>query len=422
MSASANQSSSAKADLELLSALRDRPVGTLAALVAEEGDTVALNLGPFRAMLVTHPDDVATVLVDSAANFSKETLHYHQLRRYLGEGLLTSQDENWRAQRRACQPGFRRDRLREYEPIMRRAIEEMLGFWRQHDQLDIHREMLALALRVVGLTLLGADLKTPGPQLAAALEQVLEALYADLGDFLLQPPRKLSPATRAALDDFDQLMRGLAQNPSGRGVLLDELRADKTLDLRNLVLTLFVAGHETSASTMAWCWHLLAHHPQWEARLHEEVAAGGQEVAEAIVSETLRLYPPLWLLPRRAETTTDLRKGQVEVGTVVYLCPFLTHRHPDFWPQAERFEPQRFLSSAGPRARCSYIPFGAGAQGCLGGSFAMLECRLILAGVGAHYRLRSDSEESPEPLAGVTLRPPTLELRVEPRQGSELAC
>jgi cytochrome P450 len=356
----------------------------------------------------------------------------------LGESLLTVDGSPWLRRRRLMQPAFHRDRIRGFTAVMLEAAERTSARWeaaaRSGEPVDMAAEMSRLALDVVTPCLFGADVDVDAAVVNAAVGAVSAAFVRGLRSPLtllaLWLERPIGP-TRRPTAVLDRIVRGIIAarrgRPDERDDLLGMLMAARDAEtgapltdreLRNEVLTLFTAGHETTANALAWTWSLLAQHPEVEARLHahlDAVLGGRAPVAEdlpaldyvrMVLDESMRLFPPAWGTSRNPVEDDVIGGFRIPAGSLVLLSPYLTHRHPEHWPNPEAFDPERFRAERSRgRHRFAYFPFGGGPHQCIGESFALTEATLVLAALAQRWsaRLVPGHVPTPEPL--VTLRP-----------------
>ena len=394
-----------------LPAARRDPLKMITDAVRDHGDVVRLTFGPTAVHLVRHPDQMKAVLQDPAV-FSKQTRGFDNIRLLIPGGLLTSEGAFWLQQRRIAQPAFHKQRIAGFMTTMARAAEATVDGWRDGAEIDLFEEMMRLTLRNVGETLLGVDARSHAETVAAAFDEVLRFIR----DRALAPvpipaswPTPANRRFRRARAELDAVVYGLiAQRRATPGEdllsLLLEARDEDTgtsmsdLQLHDEVLTMFLAGHETTATALAWTLWLVARAPQ----VREQLEAGPEGAfSRQVVDEALRLYPPVWMIPRRAEIETGLGGYRIPSRSLVLLSIYALHRHPQLWERPDQFDPSRFRT---PPPRWSYLPFGGGPHQCIGNAFALAELQLVLAAVTRRFRLEAlDDGVEPQPL--VTLRP-----------------
>lgn len=427
-------------------AIRRDPIGFLTRCVAAYGDVVSFPLPGRPALLVNDPAAVDRVLRENHRAYGKDTVQYRSLAAVAGEGLLTADGERWRAQRRLVQPAFHTRTLEGVAGHVAAAVAATVREWDEltdGTRLDVDAAMMRLALDVVGRALLGADLRGEGARLVAAVLSALDVVVARARSGVTAPAWAPTPQNRQltrALVSIDGAVERVVAERRARaepgedvlGLLMAAAQPDPEGErmLRDEVVTLIVAGHETVASALTWAWHLLAGHPDAGDRLRAELDAvlageppGWADLTRlpwtrAVVDETLRLYPPAWVVSRRAHAQDVLAGHQVPRGSLVLMSPYLLHRHAAAWPDPERFEPGRFLDApAGPRP--AYVPFGAGPRLCIGRDFALVEAVLVVAALAQRYQLSREPGHAVRADALVTIRPHGgLPMRIRPRRQS----
>jgi cytochrome P450 len=381
------------------------------------GDAVRLPLGPKTLHVFNRPDYAKHVLADNAANYQKGIGQVHA-RRVIGDGLLTSEGELWRKQRKTVQPVFQPKRIARQAAVMADEAEKLVARLRDHagrEPVDIRAEMTGLALGVLGHTLIDTDLgefESIGHSFEVVQDQAMFEVMS-LGAVPMWIPLPKQLRFRRARRDLqaivDQLAAESGAHPAGDDLisrLVDSVRkeADPQVGrtrMRDELVTMLLAGHETTASTMSWAFYLLDQHPEAWDRVHAEAsevfgqgpldaeALHGLKFTTMVLQETMRLYPPVWLLPRIAKADDEIDGYHVPAGSDVLISPYLLHRHPGLWPDPERFDPERFEPArhAG-RDRYAYIPFGAGPRFCVGNSLGMMEATIVLATVARDLRLK----------------------------------
>jgi cytochrome P450 len=431
--------------LRAVPAIRRDPLAFLERLVARHGDVVAFPMPRGQVLLVDEPDGARRVLVDNARGYGKATVQYGALSLVTGAGLLTTDGEVWRRHRRAAQPAFHARHLDRVAAAAVTAAERMRAEWDAAGPgavVDADGAAMRAMLEVVGRTLFEADLRPVGERVVGAVDDALHAVVRTAASPLpgWWPTRRRARLRRAvaALDavsaDLVAARRAAAPGPDAADVLALLLAAPDLAprEVRDEIVTLVIAGHETVASSLTWTLDLLAENGSVQAALHAEldaVLAGRAPTRDdvprlpytrAVVDEALRLYPPAWVVTRRALADDVVAGVAIPAGTLVILSPWLLHRRPASWPDPLRFDPSRFLgddaASRGP-ARGDYLPFGAGPRLCIGRETALVEAVLVLAGLLRDRTVtRPPGVQRPAVDALVTLRPRGgLPLRLTPR-------
>jgi len=410
----------------------------------EYGDVVGLRYLHVPICLLMHPREIEYVLVTNPGNFTKSA-DYRALARVLGNGLLTNEGKPWQRQRGLIQPAFRRENILSYAQVMTRATRRMLDSWSAGESRNIHEDMMAVTLDIVAQCLFGAEVTGVAERVGKAMEVVTDRFMSDASQALLLPfdlPDFLAPARRNAIRDLNEIINGIirerraSQEP--RGDLLDTLLQVRDADghpmsdtqLRDEVMTLFLAGHETTAIALSWTCYLLARNPQIESQLVEELRTvlGDREpthediprlrYTDMVLKESMRLYPAVWGIGRRAIAECEIGGYRVAAGTNVFIFQSLTQRDPRFFPNPDEFNPERWREDpvrSGKIPRFAYFPFGGGPRVCVGASFAMLEATLLLAMIQQKFHLDLVPGHSVQPLASVTLRPKNG-IRVTPQR------
>ncbi|MFE4519016.1 cytochrome P450 [Kitasatospora sp. NPDC056783] len=416
---------------------------------AAYGDAVRLPLGPKTLYFFNHPDHVRRVLTDNSANYHKGIGLVHA-RRALGDGLLTSEGELWRAQRKVIQPVFQARRISRQTGAIAEEAALLAGRLRRSagaGPVDIRQEMTTLTLGVLGRSLLDADLgayESIGEAFEVVQDQAIFEMMS-LGSVPSWVPLPLQLRFRRARAELDRIVAALAserrRHPASDGTRDDVLSrlVDVTAEerdprarrerMRDELITLLLAGHDTTASTLGWALYLLDRHPEVGDRVRAEVdEVLGDRLPDfedvhrltytsAVLQEVMRLYPAVWLLPRKALTEDEIGGYRVPAGADVVLCPYTLHRHPDFWDDPERFDPDRFAKgrTAG-RHRYAYVPFGAGPRVCVGSGLGTLEATVVLAVLLRRLRLSvpPGHRVRAEPMLTLRVRG-GLPMTVEPR-------
>ncbi len=417
--------------------LQRRPLQFLQRLARDYGDVTRMRYGVWPLYFVNHPDYIRQVLQEHHLNYNKDVIDYKLLRRFTGNGLLVNDGESWLRQRRLMQPAFHRKRIEAFGALMTKATLATLERWdalaARGEAFDAANEMMGLTLRIVGEALFSTDTGKEGARLGQAFTAVqaylMKVFYQPLLGLPFVPARgkRQFQQAQTMLDQtVDAIIQQRRQQPEDRGDLLSmllEARDAETgagMDDRQLhaeVLTLLIAGHETTAVALGWTWYLLSEHPLAERKLHAELAAvlGGRAptvddlpnlpYTRMVIEESLRLYPPAWTFSRASIADDEIGGYHIPKKSMVLVSPYTTHRHPDFWERPEVFDPERFTPERSEgRPRFAYFPFGGGPHQCIGNLFALTEAQLILATIAQRYRLRVVPGHLVEPEPLITLR------------------
>jgi cytochrome P450 len=416
-------------DQELLS-IRKAPLAFLDAMFCAYGDVSCHETGGEVVYLIGRPDLARRVLKDNSANYTKtRTPDEAMLRPLLGDGLLTSSGEVWARQRRMCAPAFRRSKVEQFDEVIVAAAAAMLDRWQatieEGNPTRLDHDLTALTLSVLVKVTLGADLVGIGPGFGAAVDAVngfigryVPGEEADTED--VAGRRKGYLSARAFLDAVVHAILAGRRAAGGDqcdllGAILDSGDEVSAGELRDQVLTLIMAGHETTAKALTWTFYLLDQHPAELDRVHEEVdrVLAGRPPACAdlpalpacrrAIAEAMRLYPPVWLISRRAVRADVLGDYDVPAGTLIGISPYVLHRHPAYWDRPQAYRPVRFMTD--PQPSHLYLPFGGGLRICIGQHLAMVEAVLVLARIAQRVRLELLPGFAVEPEALVTLRP-----------------
>ncbi len=423
--------------LPLIGSIRDLQrdaLGFFERIRDEHGDVARVAIGPRHGVAVSDPRWIEQVLVDRVRNYTKKTRGYDTLRKLVGNGLVTSEGSFWLRQRRIAQPAFHRERIAGFAALMRRAADDMVArVPRDGTPFDVTAEMMRVTMRIVGEALLSTDVTADADEVGVALTELLHQAKERTQSLFLLPDVVPTPANRRfkrSLATLDRVVLGViaerragVDKPDLLSMLLhavDEETGERMDDaqLRDEVMTIFVAGHETTANLLSWTVMLLAENPDAEEKLRAELGDGAQPLEElmrlpyldAVLKESMRLYPPVWTLARYAESDDVLGGFRVHAGDIVFMSQWVVHRHPRLWPEPRRFLPERFVdepeaSAPGARPRYAYFPFSGGPRKCIGDFFAMLEAKIILAALLPKVRLRLVEGQRIVPLPTVTLRP-----------------
>lgn len=422
--------------------LRDE-IGYLAKAVREYGDLVRLRLGNLTTYIVVNPEHIEYVLRTNADNFVKDELT-RWLIPLVGQGLLTSEGEFWRRQRRLIRPAFQLQEIQRYATVMVQHTERMVVSWHDGQVRDVHEEMMALTLGIVAKTLFGAELEGEAKVVGESIETVMNYFMSPMRWFGIREFLPL-PSTlryRRAIKQIDDIIYGFirrrCESGNDPGDLLSHLLAARDdqggegmtdRQLRDEAVTLLLAGHETTALALSYAFHLLAQSPEADHRLSAELdhVLGGRtpcaldvpnlKYTEWVIRETMRLYPPAWGIGRQAVANCEIGGYSVPKGTQLFLVIWLVHRDGRWFPDPETFRPERWDQDLIKRLpRCAYFPFGDGARICIGNHFAMMEAVLLLATIARKHRLRTEPGHKLELVPSITLRPRNgLRMRLEAR-------
>jgi cytochrome P450 len=397
----------------------------------DHGDFVPIRFGPFRAHVAFGPAEIEEVLVERAADFRK-SFGTRMLIPLLGHGLLTAEGDEWLRHRRLASPAFHRARVEAYGRTMARYAEDSADAWLEGQTVDLHDDMTALTLRIVARTLFDTDVTARIEEVARLGTEIQDFYYLRFASLRFLIPTWLpTPGNRrlgAATRRLDEVVYGIIRDrrpDDDRGDLLsmllqarDEHGAGMSeRQVRDEVMTLLLAGHETTALALTWAFLLLDHVPEARRRLEAELAEvlGGEPVspeivpalpyAKAVINETLRLYPPAYVTGREAVRDTTICGTHVPKGHIILISMYTTHRDERFFPEPDAFRPERWLDGLEKRLpRGAFIPFGMGSRKCIGASFAMMEATLLLATIARRWRFElAPGEVATQP--SITLRP-----------------
>lgn len=413
---------------------RGDSIGYLTRCAREYGDIVFFRFLGVPACFVNRPDYIESVLIAQNNNFVKSK-DYRAMRRVLGNGLLLSDGEFWRRQRKLIQPAFHQERIAAYAEIMTGHTQRMLASWCDGQKLDIHEAMMHLTLGIVAQTLFDADVSHEAEEVDAALVILMDKFLRRAGLALLLPswiPLPTSKLLKRAVGRLDKVIYGIIEQRRTSGkmsgdllsVLLqiqdDEGNGMTDRQLHDEIMTLFLAGHETTANVLSWAWFLLGQNPDAEEKLAEELTRvlGGRIPApddlpqlvytDMVLRESMRLYPPVWVIGRRALAPFRLGEYELPAKTNVLISQLLMHRDSRYFPEPERFDPDRW-GADNPRAislpRFAYFPFGGGPRVCIGAGFAMMEAALLLATIAQQFRIQIAPGQTVKMQPTVTLRP-----------------
>lgn len=409
------------------------------------GDVVRMRFLYLTAHFLYNPADIEYVLVTNAKNFIKSrSLRTPFFRRLVGNGLLTSEGEVWKRQRRLAQPAFHRQRISAYADVMVEYASRMIASWRAGETRDIHRDMMRLTLEVVVKTLFNTDVSGEADKVGQVLSQMAKP-FASQATLKWILDNRLPTSThrrfnRAAREIDEIVYRLIAErrlSGSDEGDLLSMLVAAHDEDgsrmndrqLRDEVMTLFLAGHETTALTLSWAWYLLAENPESEAKFHAELdEVLGQSLptvddlarlkfTEMIAKESMRLYPPAYALGREAREECEIGGYRVPAGAQVFMFQWATQRDPRFFAEPDAFRPERWTEEfSNNLPKYAYFPFGGGPRACIGNYFAMMEIAMLLATIGQRFRFSLVPDHPVTLMPAMSLRPANgIKVNVENR-------
>jgi cytochrome P450 len=423
------------------------PLAFFSRLARTYGDLVHVSLAREHLYIVSDPAMVRDILVTHNRSFKKGR-GLEGAKRLLGEGLLTSEGQTHLRQRRLIQPAFHRERLVSYASTMIDCAARLRDRWADGATLDVAQEMMRLTLGIVGRTLFGADVDGQAPEVGRALTAVMQTFWMTMLPFYDRVERLPIPALRRARRahaELDRIIYAMIADrrarPDDRGDLLSMLLKAEDVEgdgggmtdrqVRDEAMTIFLAGHETTANALSWTWYLLSQSPEVEARMHAEIDAvlGGRApglddlprlpYVERVVTESMRLYPPAWIIGRRALEDYEIGGYVAPARSIFVFSPYIIHRDARWFPEPERFDPDRwtpaFKASLPPFA---YLPFGGGPRRCIGDQFAWTELVLVVSTLAQRWSLRLVPGHPVTPQAVVTLRlKHGLKMQVHRREG-----
>jgi cytochrome P450 len=416
-----------------LRTLQRDPIPFFSRVASDYGDAAQFFVGPQQIFLFNHPELIRELLVTQHRAFHKSRV-LQRSKVIFGEGLLTSEEELHKRQRRLVQPAFHRERISRYAEVMIDRAARLCERWRDGEVLDVHHEMMGLTLSVVAKTLFDADVDREADEIGVALNSLVDlfpTLMNPLSNLLRRLPLPQTIRFRKSIARLDRTVYAIIderrRSGEDRGDLLsmllmavDEEGDGSGMDdrqLRDEAMTLFLAGHETTANALAWTWYLLSQNPAALGELHRELGKVlGDRMpspedyvrlpyTEMVVAESMRLFPPAWAVSRLAVEETMIGDWLVPRGAVVVAAQAVTHRDPRWWLEPDRFDPSRFTPEGkASRPKLAYFPFGAGPRVCIGEGFAWMEAVLIMATLAQRWRLELVSRDVTAQ-ASITLRP-----------------
>ncbi|MFC4359708.1 cytochrome P450 [Halobium salinum] len=436
------------------------PFAFLTAVGDAYGDLAQFELGPIDVYMLTNPDDVERVLVGEHEKFRKPEFQDDAMGELLGEGLLLSEGDTWQRQRDLAQPAFNMQRLSSLAPTMTAKTESMLEGWHDGDTVNVELEMARLTVDIIVSAMFGVDIdEETVRRVQENLEPLGQRFEPEPFRFLIpdwvptEENRKFASAVdelESVIDDLVAKRRGTEHGPAsdvvgaretaGDGddppmdllsiILRAQERGEQTeRNLRDEMMTMLLAGHDTTALTLTYAWYLLSQHPEAEEKVHAELdeVLGGEvptaadtrklDYLERVLLETMRLYPPVYVMFR--ETKTDVRLGgyRVPEGAAIMLPQWVVHRSERWYDDPLEFDPDRWLPERrSERPQFAYFPFGGGPRHCIGRQFSLLEAKLIMGTVGQRYSLEYARDEPFELRGSLTMHPADpMEMRLEER-------
>lgn len=415
-------------------ALQNTPFEYLTELNELYPDIARLKAVHLDIVQITNPDYIRQVLQTDQKNYTK-SVQYEQLKLILGEGLVTSEGDMWKKQRKLIQPAFHRQQIASFFDIMVDCTNEMLNEWKvaPNSTIDLSEHMMKITLQIIGKTMLSKDVKSTSTEVDKALTFIIRAVNKRTMKALNLPmwlplPKHLEFEKNVKVLDkiIYDIINERKIHGHGNGDLLDMLMQSKYEDtgepmpdklLKDEVMTIFLAGHETTANALSWTMYLLSQNPECIKKIRAEVdrVTQGEEITlahlqqleytRACLSEGMRIYPPVWLIARKAIVDTSLGEYEIPAGTNVFITPFLVHMREDLWDKPEEFWPERwFTDEVKKMDKFAYFPFAAGPRMCIGNTFALMESELILAKMIQAFDFEYLSNVAPEKDPTVTLR------------------
>jgi cytochrome P450 len=398
----------------------------------EHGDIVKIRLVQHKALLISHPDLIEQVLVTNSRSFGKHQFFWKHVRAIFGEGLLTSEGDFWLRQRRMAQPFFHKERIAGYGKVMVDFTERMLSEWKDGETRDIHKELMHVTSRIVTKALFQTDFTPDMHSIDAAFNTVVEEVATRfrravrIPEFLPTPGNLRYKKSVKRLDDLIyRIIKERRSTENGTDLLSMMLRAqdedgsrmtDK--QLRDEAVTLFLAGHETTAIALTWTFYLLSQNPEVQTKLLSELQTvlNGRSpelmdlpnlrYTEMVISESMRLFPPAYAFGRQALQDSHINGCVVTKGTTVFMSQWVMHRDPRYFDAPLEFRPERWADGLVKRLpRFAYFPFGGGPRVCIGNSFALMEAILLLATIAQEFRMELVPGHPVEPFPSITLRP-----------------
>jgi cytochrome P450 len=390
----------------------------------EHGDIFTFRVAKRRLIFINHPDYIRRVLQDNNRNYIKSEA-YRKLALLLGDGLFTSEGAYWRAQRRTIQPAFHRDQIKTYAEIMDKYAMEMVARWQQKNEIELTREMTSVTLRIISKTMLDIEVSREGQTVEQHLPFALKYMVKSITSPLAMPlwiPTKENRKFKGAIKILDKLIHEIIRYKKeylgidllSQLILLKDEETGEAMtetQLRDEVMTLFLAGHETTAMAMTWTLNYVLRDDDIRNKLLKEINGiknpwdGVQNYyIQNVINESLRMFAPVWILSREAVGPDNFGPYSIYEGDRIIFSPYMVHHHPDFWDNPEEFSPERFDNNMAHRY--AYFPFGGGPRVCVGQHFAVMEMTILLINILKHFPKMTLQTEGPVGYDySITLRP-----------------
>ncbi len=429
----------AKPILGHLLQLKKDPLGFLLRVSRETGDIIQLKLGPRKVTFLKHPEFIKHVFLDESKNYDKGTRGWDKLRVILRKGVFTSDGKLWQRQRKTMQPGFQRERIISLARVMIEETQNLVTEWELYSKkgqaVDVHQEMMKITFRIIAKSMFSEDLNQKQIQMVSHdLPLILDygaKSYQKFLDLPLSFPTPVHLKVRKAVRNLDNMVMNIIKERRKKdsedqdllSILLNAKDPDTgmgmdDMEIRDQVMTIMLAGHETTANSLSFALYLLSKNPAITHKLESEAdnvlngnPPGIEDLTKLrftlkVFQEALRLFPPVWLIPRRSLKEDTIGGMRIPQGRTVFVCTFTLHRDPRFWEDPETFNPERFTEgNSNIFHNFTYIPFGVGARTCMGKDFALIEAPIILATLFQKFRIISASDSPLTLDPSLTLRP-----------------
>jgi cytochrome P450 len=394
---------------------------------SEAGDTYSFKVATRKLNFINHPELVQRVLQENNRNYRK-SIAYQKLGLLLGHGLLTSEGDFWRRQRRLSQPLFHKAEIQEYARMMESTTDRMIERIRDKKEVELNVLMTHLTLEIITETLLGMKLEEGGKVIEKYLPPLLQQMIKRIVSAINVPlwvPTKTNRQFKQSIQMLDQLISGLILEKEKEGKqkdLLSALMQARDEDnqgmtrqqLQDEIMTFFMAGHETTAVASAWAFYIIHSRPEIEQKIREELEEGDNTYLKAFIQEVLRYYSPIWVLGRESIEADEIGRYEISNKESIIFSPYMIHRHPEFWEDPDEFRPERFMD-AKPVHKFAYFPFGGGPRLCIGNHFALMELEIIISRFLRAFKMKLDDTSFPGYDYSLTLRPGrTLNFAIKP--------